>query len=74
LAHRVISLARSKLVAFGAKRTCAAATAGPRAALMTHSGHRPDRNSAMQQRRPMHGYATTREEAMTAFAKSWRRE
>jgi hypothetical protein len=23
---------------------------------------------------PMHGYAATREAAMTAFAKSWRRE
>jgi len=25
-------------------------------------------------RTPTHGYATTREEAMAAFAKSWRRE
>jgi hypothetical protein len=31
------------------------------------SGHRKDRT-------PMHGYAATREAAMTAFAKSWRRE
>src|SRR5262249_6966932 len=30
-------------VAFGAKRTCAAATAGSRPALMTHSGHPHDR-------------------------------
>jgi len=25
-------------------------------------------------RTPIHGYATTREDAMTAFAKIWRRE
>jgi hypothetical protein len=30
-------------------------------------GHHEDRN-------PTHGYAATREAAMTAFAKSWRRE
>jgi hypothetical protein len=30
-------------------------------------GHHEDRT-------PTHGYATTREDAMTAFAKSWRRE
>jgi hypothetical protein len=30
-------------------------------------GHHEDRT-------PTHGYATTREAAMTAFAKSWRRE
>jgi hypothetical protein len=27
-----------------------------------------------QDRTPTHGYAATREAAMTAFAKSWRRE
>jgi hypothetical protein len=27
-----------------------------------------------QDRKPMHGYAATREAAMVAFAKSWRRE
>jgi hypothetical protein len=27
-----------------------------------------------EDRTPMHGYAATREAAMTAFAKSWRRE
>ena len=27
-----------------------------------------------EDRTPTHGYATTREEAMAAFAKSWRRE
>jgi len=30
-------------------------------------GHHEDRT-------PTHGYAATREDAMTAFAKSWRRE
>jgi hypothetical protein len=62
------------LSAFGAKRTSDEAAAWFGSTRMTHSGHRPDRNSAMQQRRPMHGYATTREAAMAAFAKSWRRE
>jgi len=27
-----------------------------------------------EDRQPMHGYKVTREAAMTAFAKSWRRE
>jgi hypothetical protein len=27
-----------------------------------------------EDRKPSHGYAATREEAMAAFAKSWRRE
>ena len=27
-----------------------------------------------EDRTPIHGYAATREDAMTAFAKSWRRE
>jgi len=40
---------RSNAVAFGAKQTCAGATAGSHPALMTRSGHRLDRNPAAQQ-------------------------
>src|SRR5262245_44010640 len=36
-------------VAFGAKQTCTAATAGSRPALMTRTGHKPGRNPAAQQ-------------------------
>jgi hypothetical protein len=49
-----------RLSAFGAKRTCRDRGWHIDPTRLTHSGHRPDQNSALQQPRPSNAYARFR--------------
>jgi hypothetical protein len=52
----------------------AAADIWQKIALQHHYFYRKNKRRLYQDRTPTHGYATSREAAMAAFAKSWRRE